>query len=90
MATHSNILPIFWEMQWAEEPGGLQSQGYKRVRHNLAAADITTLFVYSILPKSMYIDIRHMCTLLMYIDIRHMCTLLKLNAQYQKKSNIGC
>ena len=69
---------------------GYSPWGYKRVTHNLAAADITTLFVYSILPKSMYIDIRHMYTLLMYIDIRHMCTLLKLNAQYQKKSSIGC
>ena len=57
---------------------GYSPWGYKRVTHNLAAADITTLFVYSILPKSMY------------IDIRHMCTLLKLNAQYQKKSSIGC
>ena len=27
MATHSNILPIFWEIQWTEEPGGLQSLG---------------------------------------------------------------
>ena len=23
MATHSNIFPIFWEIQWTEEPGGL-------------------------------------------------------------------
>ena len=27
MATHSSILA--WEMPWTEEPGGLQSMGYK-------------------------------------------------------------
>ena len=34
MATHSSIL--VWEIPWAEEPGGLQSMGSQRVRHNLA------------------------------------------------------
>ena len=34
MATHSSILA--WEMPWAEEPGGLQSMGPQRIRHNLA------------------------------------------------------
>ena len=33
MATHSSILA--WEIQWTEEPGGLQSMGLQRVRHNL-------------------------------------------------------
>ena len=33
MATHSSILA--WEILWAEEPGGLQSTGLQRVRHNL-------------------------------------------------------
>ena len=32
MATHSNILS--WRIPWAEEPGGLQSMGLQRVRHN--------------------------------------------------------
>ena len=31
MATHSNILA--WEIQWTEEPGGSQSMGSQRVRH---------------------------------------------------------
>ena len=31
-ATHSNILA--WEIPWTEEPGGLQSVGLQRVRHN--------------------------------------------------------
>ena len=33
MATHSSILA--WEILWAEEPGGLQSTGLQRVRHDL-------------------------------------------------------
>ena len=31
-ATHSSILA--WEIPWTEEPGGLQSMGSQRVRHN--------------------------------------------------------
>ena len=33
MATHSRILA--WRIPWTEEPGGLQSTGSQRVRHNL-------------------------------------------------------
>ena len=33
MATHSRILT--WRIPWTEEPGGLQSMGSQRVRHNL-------------------------------------------------------
>ena len=32
MATHSSILA--WEMPWTEEPGGLQSMGSQRVKHD--------------------------------------------------------
>ena len=32
MAAHSSILA--WRIPWTEEPGGLQSQGSQRVRHN--------------------------------------------------------
>ena len=32
MATHSNI--IAWRIPWPEEPGGLQSMGLPRVRHD--------------------------------------------------------
>ena len=32
MATHSSILA--WRIPWTEKPGGLQSIGLKRVRHN--------------------------------------------------------
>ena len=34
METHSSILA--WKISWTEEPGGLQSMGSQRVRHNWA------------------------------------------------------
>ena len=34
MATHSSILA--WRISWTEEPGGLQSTGSQRVRHDRA------------------------------------------------------
>ena len=33
MATLSSILA--WEISWTEEPGGIQSMGLRRVRHDL-------------------------------------------------------
>ena len=35
MATHSSILAL--RILWTEEPGGLQSMGLQRVRHNRVA-----------------------------------------------------
>ena len=35
MATHSSILA--WEISWTEEPGGLESMGSQRARHDLVA-----------------------------------------------------
>ena len=32
MATHSSILA--WKSPWTEKPGGLQSTGFQRVKHN--------------------------------------------------------
>ena len=32
MGTHSSILA--WEIPWTEEPGGLESMGLQRVRHD--------------------------------------------------------
>ena len=40
MATHSRIL--LWKIPRAEEPGGLQSIGSKRVRQDLATKATTT------------------------------------------------
>ena len=46
MATHSSILA--WEISWTEEPGGLQSLGSQRVRHDLVAKTNKTNSVISI------------------------------------------
>ena len=32
MATHSSILA--WEIPWTEEPGGIQSGGHRKDKHN--------------------------------------------------------
>ena len=40
MATHSSILA--WEIPWTEEPGGLQSMGSQRVRHDQAPSGTET------------------------------------------------
>ena len=32
MATHSSILA--WRIPWTEDPGGLQSNGSQRIKHN--------------------------------------------------------
>ena len=37
--THSSILA--WRISWTEEPGGLQSMGLQRVRHDRAAFTFT-------------------------------------------------
>ena len=40
MATHSSILA--WRIPWTEEPGGLQSMGWPRVRHDGAINTMAT------------------------------------------------
>ena len=42
MATQSSILA--WRIPWTEEPGGLQSMGSQRVRHNCALTFSLPLF----------------------------------------------
>ena len=46
MATHSSILA--WRIPWTEEPGGLQSMGSQRVRHDWA----TNIILYR--PLSLF------------------------------------
>ena len=40
MATHSSMLA--WRIPWTDEPGGLQSMGSQRVRHD----QVTHAFLY--------------------------------------------
>ena len=43
MATHSSIL--VWRIPWTEEPGGLQSTGLQRLRHNSATNTSTFISI---------------------------------------------
>ena len=45
VATTHSIIPA-WEIPWPVEPGGLQSMGLQRVRHNLATKP-PPLYVYN-------------------------------------------
>ena len=45
MATHSSILA--WKIPWTEEPGGLQSMGLQRVRHDWVTNTFTALISYT-------------------------------------------
>ena len=48
MATHSSTLA--WKIPWTEEPGGLQSMGFRRVGHNFT---FTFTFHFHALEKEM-------------------------------------
>ena len=52
MATHSSILA--WRIPWTEEPGGLQSMGSQRVRHDLATEQTN---------KSIFTAMKVLCSL---------------------------
>ena len=43
MTTRSGIL--VWRIAWTEKPGGLQSMGHRRVRHNLATKQQHSSFI---------------------------------------------
>ena len=52
MATHSSILA--WRIPWTEKPGGLQSMGSQRVRHDWATNTHTKIdisYKYQCVPK---------------------------------------
>ena len=40
MATHSSM--VAWKIPWMEEPGGLQSTGLQRVKHDFTATPLVT------------------------------------------------
>ena len=42
MAAHSSI--VAWRIPWTEEPGGLQSMGLQRVRHDLTTNALTYVY----------------------------------------------
>ena len=72
MAAHSGILA--WRIPWTEEPGGLQSIGLQRVRHD--RSDLAhTLLVYSynldIITNNAYFDFQKCLSLKKICDMWH-------------------
>ena len=65
MSTHSSILT--WRIPWTEEPGGLQSTGSQRVRHNWATSlpyslthsSISYTALYNFLKRMIKISLWH-------------------------------
>ena len=55
MATHSSVLA--WKIPWAEKPGGLQSMGSQRVRHDWATNTFIYMCVYIYTYVHTYIHI---------------------------------
>ena len=53
MVTHSSILT--WKIQWTKEPGGLQSMGSQRVRHDSVTEQHATQISES--GKIVFVDI---------------------------------
>ena len=52
MATHSSVLA--WRIPWTEEPGGLQSTGSQRVRHDWVTSLSFFLYYFCILLECLY------------------------------------
>ena len=50
MAAHSSILA--WRIPWTEEPGGLQSMGLQRVRHDGVTNNYGALFQVFVLQTA--------------------------------------
>ena len=59
MATHSSILA--WRIPWTEEPGGLQSRGLQRVRHDWATNIFTLLTKVCIVKALIFPVIMYRC-----------------------------
>ena len=62
MVTHSSILA--WKILWVEEPGGLQSIGSQRVRHDWVTEHAKILcFAYLSLPIPQFLEITILFTI---------------------------
>ena len=71
MATHFSILA--WRIPWMQEPGGLQSMGSQRVRHDGATNTFT--FHIPLCPRNYF-------TLTQFLNIS-ICFSFTLNAHLQ-------
>ena len=77
MATHSSILA--WRIPWTEEPGGLQSMGWQRIRHDWATKHSSTE-----LEKHLTL----LCFLILFLFFRIRCHSL-LNISFVERTSVG-
>ena len=59
MAIHSSILA--WRVPWTEEPGGLQSMGSQRIRHDWTTNTfflLTVVFITPLCPQTSHIELK--------------------------------
>ena len=79
-SNHSSVLA--WEILWTEEPGGLQTLGSQRVRHNWETEDTQSPSITSILcqlcnsPKLIYNNMSTYWLVLFSAGIPCICELL--------------
>ena len=52
MATHASILA--WEIPWTEEPGGIQSMGLQRIKHDWACMHALMHVLYAVLYSKVH------------------------------------
>ena len=78
MATHSSILA--WRIPWTEEPGGLQSMGSQRVRHDWSnLAHGTALHLWTSTPPDIQLGSRsNYCLVALPTRKEHDCATLCL------------
>ena len=60
MATHSSILA--WKISWTEEPGGLQSMGSQRIRHD----SVTNTYLHLLTTLKVTLRVRVLESILTY------------------------
>ena len=58
MVAHSSILA--WRIPWTEEPGGLESMGLQRVRHDLATKLPPPCTYHSLLDAFFYLNLHNL------------------------------
>ena len=58
MATHFSILA--WRIPWTEDPGGLQSMGSQRVRHNSMTSSTALHINTKVMELSFQIILKHL------------------------------
>ena len=74
MTTHSSILT--WRILWTEKPGGLQSMGLQRVRHDWSCTHIHAVWAYKLTVSQLWtkqLDVHTLFFFLIYFWLEDNC-----------------